>query len=247
MTIDWANGCWVPLTGAINVRDLGGLSAAGGAVVARGRLLRADSLDVCTASDATLLTDTGIAYRLDLRASDEVGDLTLDAPISTLASSRRPLLGRNKDSGANPAVQRESFNLVDFYERFITTGARHTVEAIVDLIDHSDQGIVFHCAGGKDRTGVLTALVLDLLGVDDTDIVTDYALTQLRIAGIRQAMERRGYRVDELPQALFEATPETMIEFLGRLRAQFGSAAEWASQAGVPDSMVDRLRNNVLA
>lgn len=246
MTIDWASGSWVALAGAVNARDLGGLSASGGAVVARGRLLRADSLDACTADDVRLLRAAGIHYRLDLRANDEVGELTPEAPISAVPSSRKPLLVRNRDGGANPAVQRRSFDLVEFYERFITAGSQYTVEAITDLVDHSDQGVVFHCAGGKDRTGVLAALVLGLLGVSEADIVTDYALTQLRVEGIRQAMARRGYSVDDLPPALFEARPKTMYEFLRRLRGRYGSASGWATQAGVPESMVERLRNNVL-
>jgi protein-tyrosine phosphatase len=239
---------WLSLAEAVNVRDIGGWPASDGQTVRYSHVFRGDSLDACSVRDLAALTDAGVHHRIDLRALDEVPEDLSIIPIGALASSRTPMLTRGADSNANPILATEDFDMVEFYLRFLTVGAAYTITALQAAIEHCDEGVVLHCAGGKDRTGVLVALLLRLLGVSDGDIVRDYALTGERKAEIKARMVASGYgeRLASLPASLLDAAPTTMTRFLARLDSDFGSAEGWALSAGLPPASLTALRATML-
>ena len=108
--------------------------------------------------------------------------------------------------------------------------------------------LVFHCAAGKDRTGVLAALVLDILGVDRQLIVDDYVLTASRLDRIRARQRsdpETAKRMAEAPH-LFAVKAATMETFLGGLHERYGGAREWALAAGVSAAAVDALSEQLV-
>jgi hypothetical protein len=108
---------------------------------------------------------------------------------------------------------------------------------------------MFHCAAGKDRTGVLSALLLDVLGVGWSAIASDYAMTA---AGLEPVLARlaaqppyremlAGYTVEEhLPH------PDVMLDFLMRLDRGYGGAAGWLTRHGVSEAVLQRFRDATL-
>lgn len=237
----------LPLTGAYNFRDLGGYAAADGRRTRWGRLFRSDTLHELTDGDLEVLRDVGLASVIDLRTPTEV-ERTGRGPLAAepVRYVNLSVLGEDvRDVGEARAAPTIA-DFVDVADRYLTyldgTAALRT--ALELLTEESSYPVVFHCAAGKDRTGVLAALVLDCLGVDRGAIVEDYALTATRMDLIVGRLRRDplyGDRVDELPASVFAVEAETMERFLAGVDDRYGGARGWALDAGVPKEALDRL------
>src|SRR5664280_116778 len=110
--------------------------------------------------------------------------------------------------------------------------------------------LVFHCAAGKDRTGVLAALVLDILGVERGVIVADYVITAERmelLMGRYRADPTFAARLAKVPASRFSVEADTMERFLEALHGRFGGARAWAVSVGVPAGSLDRMEELLLA
>jgi protein-tyrosine phosphatase len=116
------------------------------------------------------------------------------------------------------------------------------IEGIRALARREAYPAVFHCAAGKDRTGLFAALLLGLLGVEDHDIVSDYALIgpslRPRLERMRVEQPERAERVCALPEVAIGAVPDVMMSFLDRLRTEYGTFDELASAFGVVPEQV---------
>jgi protein-tyrosine phosphatase len=137
------------------------------------------------------------------------------------------------------------------------------VGTIVDLRSTGEVGIarvitalaecstpaVYHCTAGKDRTGLISAIVLGLLGVPDEFIVADYAASQESLdAIVGRLTQSEGYRdaIDRLPADTFHAEPETMFSLLDRLRDRYGSVRGYAREIGLSAALLGRLEGDLL-
>lgn len=140
-------------------------------------------------------------------------------------------------------------DLSDRYRWYLDVGRQSLVEALDLIGDPQRLPLVFHCAAGKDRTGVLAALVLDLVGVEHQVIVDDYVITAGRmdlILGRYRSDPDFGERMARLPPATFGVEAVTMRSFLVGLTAEFGGARAWAADAGVAPSTLDRIPDLLL-
>jgi hypothetical protein len=237
----------LPLSGAYNFRDLGGYRASGGRQTRWGRLFRSDTLHELTDGDLEVLRDVGLASVIDLRTPTEVertgrgllaGEPVRYVNLSVLGEEVRDV----GEARAAPTIA----DFVDVADRYLTylDGTAALRAAVELLTEESSYPVVFHCAAGKDRTGVLAALVLDCLGVDRQAIVDDYALTATRMDLIVARLRRDplyGDRVDELPASVFAVEAGTMERFLAGVHERYGGARGWALAAGVPEEALDRL------
>ena len=170
----------VPLTGAGNFRDFGGYAVADGGTVRRGFLYRSNRLSQLTADDIARLDMLGIRAIFDLRARRErEGDPTVWtgdhlATYTFPPGHKRRLVDMALDYSPTPEGARQLMH--DFYAELPRTMA-HMVSAIVHRIASDRVPCVVHCSAGKDRTGIVAALVLALLGVNRETILADYVLT----------------------------------------------------------------------
>jgi hypothetical protein len=138
--------------------------------------------------------------------------------------------------------------LESLYLRWLETAKDPLVEALIVVAEPTSHPLVFHCAAGKDRTGLVAALVLDLLGVGRETIVADYALTATRLDLIRARQRldpETAKRMDEAPQ-IFGAEAETMERFLDGLDARYGGARQWALTAGISKGCLDVMHDVLL-
>ena len=108
-----------------------------------------------------------------------------------------------------------------------------------------------HCTAGKDRTGVLVALLLDLLGVEREQVVADYTQTTANMPGIldriRASAFFQGNGLAAAPAWIFESEPETMRAFLHHMDTEHGGTQRWAVAGGLSPQAVIRLRTALLA
>jgi protein tyrosine/serine phosphatase len=238
----------LPLVGAYNFRDLGGYPTVDGRMTRWGQLFRSDTLHELTETDLEVLREVGLASIIDLRSGAEVARMgrgpLADEPVRYLHLS---VIGAG-GSEAAPSDAQE--NLVQRYLWYLEVGREALVDALAMVGEQTSYPLVFHCAAGKDRTGVLAALVLDIVGVERNVIVEDYVLTASRMDLILSRVQRgpdAEARIAEIPQFLLRAEASTMETFLDSLRDRFGGARGWALAAGVPAESLDAMSDLLLA
>ena len=242
----------VALEGCLNFRDLGGYATADGRTVCWQQVYRSDALHHLTTADVTKIRDDlGLQAVIDLRSTAEVTatDLGLLAgePISR---HHIPLYdGERVTAEEERAAAAGAESLADRYY-LLAEFAKAPVARILRSIADASGPVVYHCAAGKDRTGIVSAILLGLLGVRDEIIVADYAATRDNLdAIIDRLMATEGYQTmfAALPPSTLHAEPETMIVFLDRIRAEHGSMRGYARSAGVDDPTIDRLADRLLS
>jgi protein tyrosine/serine phosphatase len=110
--------------------------------------------------------------------------------------------------------------------------------------------LVFHCAAGKDRTGVVAAIVLSVLGVSDDDIATDYSLSRLGMPRFKEWVianyPEAADAMSDQPSPFLAAPAEAMHLFLERVRSDFGSMQDYVADLGVTEETLDAVRANLL-
>jgi protein-tyrosine phosphatase len=237
---------WLALEGLDNIRDVGGLPMRDGRTTRRGVLLRSASLRYCTPSDiAHLVDEFGLRLVIDLRTQRErelaVSPVAFaEAGVETAGLSFIPEEGREL-----PETEDDVDPLIHIYLGYLRDRAGNVVTAVRRLAAAGPT--LVHCAAGKDRTGVLVALVLDAVGVERDAVVADYALSGERI----EALFRRWTAAsgDPMPEDLTPHLPraEAMAAVLAHLDAEHGGAAGWLRANGMEEDSLTLLRERLTA
>ena len=240
----------VELEAVHNFRDLGGYAIAGGRRIGWGRLFRADGLYRLTDADIEIIDAIGVRTVIDLRSSPEL-DQHGCFPVDRLPVDFHHLsiLDATWQRGDLPPVADTEQGAIEFltwaYADMLATGADRFARAIHVLAAAESMPAVFHCAAGKDRTGVLAALILGGLGVDHEVIVADYALTAAAMQRMRTWVPIHRPEVaqqfGETPAFMLAASPEAMRNTLDRLVADHGSIVRYLESIGVDASVLERL------
>ena len=162
---------WVHLAGAINFRDIGGYDTGANAAVAIGRVYRSAALTNVTAGDAAIIRSRGIGRVIELRTSTDIARNGADsALLKSLTYYYVP-------------VSYSGTSQVDTYQRLIREHGNEWRQAFQILGERTNLPLVYHCQAGKDRAGVLTALVLTFLGVQRETVIQDYLLSNVAYGG----------------------------------------------------------------
>ncbi|MDQ1424868.1 MAG: protein-tyrosine phosphatase, partial [Acidimicrobiaceae bacterium] len=175
-----------------------------------------------------LLGDRAITYS-DL---DVIDDLTL--------ADRRDARAAAVVAGTDPEII-----IADGYVQLLEAGATAFVTALERIAAPGGTPALVHCAAGKDRTGVLVALLLDAAGVDRDVIVADYAATQERMNKIMtRLLPAAAYQhlAADVPAFVLDARPGTMRRFLGALDETWGGGAGFFEAHGVSRDTLDEWR-----
>jgi protein tyrosine/serine phosphatase len=156
------------------------------------------------------------------------------------------MLHEVQDSGQPGNIET---GLVPRYLSYLEFARDNVVRALETIADEKSVPLVFHCSAGKDRTGVLAALVLGCLGVEPETVVSDYAAKQHERDRIVEFLRRRPTytnTVDDMHPASLDSEPATMREFLRLLDERYGGARGWARHAGADEATLARLEENLL-
>ncbi len=240
--------------GCFNVRDLGGLETASGRRTRHGAVVRADNVRRLSSAGWRTALDHGVRLLVDLRFEDESpGEPSPPDPVEVVGVS---LFGRH-----DPDLEREFDRRVrdaDDVAAVFAAGYIHTLEqspervaaavAAVADSDH-DGGVVIHCVAGKDRTGIVAALLLGVAGVRDELVASDYAesgrnMSLLFDDWIATAASDAEL---ELRRRLVQAPHATMVTVLAWLRDNKGGAAGYLRDAGISGDQLQRLRRRLVA
>ncbi|MBA0126542.1 tyrosine-protein phosphatase [Haloechinothrix sp. YIM 98757] len=236
---------WVNFASIDNVRDLGGLPAGDGYRTRTGLAFRSSTLQELTDSDLrTWLDRLGLRTVIDLRLPNEVRREGYGLLTGTgVRRINLPIRGEN----ARPddvVPDSRGTDLTALYAGMLRGSEESIVAAARIIADRDRHAVVFHCAGGKDRTGVLAAVLLDAVGVPAESIVQDYALTGRRLESIRARLVRLpSYeRLPAVGTGVLSADPAVMRRFVAMMREKYGGGAEWLVRHGMRESELDRLR-----
>lgn len=236
----------IALDETVNFRDVGGYVGSGGRRVRWKTLYRSDGLSHLSKSDTATIASLGLASVFDLRSGKEMAHNRFPVDELAVTYHHLPLVSELPDP--------EHFDVVpgfmaSHYLDFATDSITRIGTAITLLARPSAYPAVVHCAAGKDRTGVLIAIVLALVGVHDDTIVADYALSDRAMPALRTLLIARfGKAAERVANAgkIMAATADDMAAFLGSVREQFGSYANYARLAGVGPDALDSLRDALL-
>jgi protein-tyrosine phosphatase len=247
----------LPLDGPRNFRDLGGYPTREGRRVRWGQIFRADSLADLSEADIAYLQRLGLARVIDLRGNAEVSErpnrLAGRAPFAYV---QLPI----GESDLSPAEWARKFEAGEFgeidaswlvrgYQRTLDERA-HRVGAVLKQLAAAPSPAVFHCTAGKDRTGIVSAVLLLLLGVPREVVVGDYSLTALytgnRIPAADDWFAERGIDPDRAANIL-SSRREAMEETLDHLDTQHGGAENFArKRATLTEREISTLRTWLL-
>jgi protein-tyrosine phosphatase len=263
------------IEGVINFRDLGGYQTNDGFTVSWGKIYRSAQLDRMTDQGAKDMASLGIKTVIDLRFSDETKrypTMRHAVPDAEILSWHEEFQDNGADKGDaikrlwqqslesnDPAQVREAMRLN--YPKKLYSHQAIYKKMLMRLVEQQTP-LVFHCAAGKDRTGVAAALILSLLGVSDELIIEDYLLTQAETENLLSSFHAGGasgpqansdfqQKLASYPRALvqpvFDADLSYITTLMDYVSEQYGSFNQYASRVlGFDADDVARLRQRLL-
>lgn len=234
--------------GLFNFRDVTGLATKQGQGIKGKVLFRSDAFGDATEQDLQRLkSEFQINRVIDLRTDRELASEKSSPLLIDGVSYRRRVI----DSGPGSAIENAppGARLAFRYLQYFDYGRESIASAVRDLSEPGQWRTVVHCRAGKDRTGVVIAVVLNLLGVSNEDIAEDYSLTALAMPEIMNRLRQSptyAENVKKLPDEMYSATKETMLKFLDLAATELGTFESWLLANGVSAMEINQLRNNLL-
>jgi protein-tyrosine phosphatase len=228
----------------LNVRELGGHRLPGRRTTRRRSIVRADDLARLSEDGRARLLEYGVTTIVDLRGEPERAlhpPPFADGPVRYL---HRPILApKDFERGSELAQSRSTF---DAYKFMLGRRAASVGAALAAIAAAEDGCVLVHCHVGKDRTGLVVAILLALAGVDADAIVEDYALSEGHLAELVEELVRDLDPKAAARQRLLHASPpEAMSETLEWLEA-FGGVEAYVASAGLSSGETERLRRRLL-
>ncbi|MFD9358435.1 tyrosine-protein phosphatase [Streptomyces sp. NPDC060031] len=229
-----------------NFRDLGGYRTADGRTVAWGTLYRADSLGKLRGADWDRFLALDIRTIIDLRYPWEIEAKGRVPEPERFTYANLSIEHRPYDQAAiDPDIDPWRY-LADRFAEVAEDGVAE-IRAALELIASDAGPTVFHCTSGKDRTGLIAAFVLTLLGVPDDRILADFALTELATARLRADWQAANPG-RTLTWPAYGRAPQTVLSLvLADLTTRYGSPSHYLSdRVGITPATTDRLRARLL-
>lgn len=236
----------LPFEVVFNFRDLGGYETVDGGTVKWRIVFRADGVHRLSVDD---LAPLGVRTVVDLRTPTELerGRFTHDS----IGYHHLPIMENTWSRDAFGDDTDAATFLADRYVEMLDTGRDAIARTLHLLGTEESLPLVFHCAAGKDRTGVVAALLLSVLGVSDDDIADDYSLSRLGMPRFKEWIIANypdaANAMTSQPSAFLDAPAEAMHLFLERVRAEYGDVRSYVADLGVDRETVDAVRANLLA
>ncbi|NLU79538.1 tyrosine-protein phosphatase [Micromonospora sp. HNM0581] len=236
----------IPFTTTFNFRDVGGYRTRDDRTVRTGRLYRSDSLHRLDDDDRDTFAALGVRTVIDLRRPHEV---ERDGRVPDFDGlTYRHIHPDHAEWGDQPYRPGDDLAryLADRYADLARTGTAGLAEAIGLIADDANAPVVVHCVAGKDRTGIVCGLTLAVLGVQDSEIAADYALSTEASQRFGAWLSTTFPDVSEIPAPFLSSPAETMLLFLAEIRAGHGSVDDYLRHAGVTEAQLTALRTHLL-
>lgn len=243
----------VALEAVHNFRDLGGYVGSGGRTIRAGILYRADGLHRLSPADVDVVASLGIRTVVDLRTEEEIDNVgTFPRDRFPVDFHHVPIMDVTWRGMDMPTFERAADFLHYAYTDMLVTSRDRFRDAFERVTAAADAPVVFHCMAGKDRTGLLSMLLLGVLGVSHADIAEDYGLTTESIRRFRDWValkhpERLVHFDDPDTAHHYSSDPAAMERLLADIETEHGSVEHLVRSMGVDDDVITLLRRRLLA
>ena len=247
----------------LNVRDLGGLPADGGAVTRFGSVVRSDSVDQLSPAGWASAAAYGVRTVVDLRIVDErnrfppltkapesrgqSSDYDIHTVRVSVLGDPDPGLGRHLDAiGARHALEVEATRAV--YAEMLDRFHIRFAEAVRMVADAGPGCVIVHCHAGKDRTGLVVALLLAVAGVTRAAIAADYAVSAGNLAALSQEWidEADDEAQREQRRRICASPAQALLDVLAALDAGHGGAVGYLVAGGLTETELERIRERLI-
>lgn len=240
----------IPLQGAWNVRSFAGLQGRNGPIPATAFVRTAD-LGRLTAADRDALAAAGVTLDIDLRTADEQSQSPdLLADDARFAYQRISLMGTEK-MDLQKMMTTFPDSLGEAYVQWLGHSQPQFKQVFQRIAAQQDGTVLFHCTAGKDRTGIIAGLLLDLAGVPKAQIVHNYAISAHYLEGQPKdsamnaqikAMLKKHPEIARKMAGMSGTAPQNMEQFLAALHSQYGGAEGYLKSIGVSAQEIQQLK-----
>lgn len=218
-----------------NMRDIGGYTI-GNKKVKCGKLIRSNLPDNMTDEDISVLKAMGINTVIDLRTKEEI-----EKANSVFEKNPAFKLLHYKINGGGE-IPTKSEDVPLSYMRMLE--GKESIYQIFKEIEKANDGIIYFCNAGKDRTGVITALILMTLGAKKEDIISDYALSQRHLEKILNCFVKNSE--NEQIREIVTPKAEYMEKFLDQFYEKYGDINQYLHQIGITDNEINQIKEKYI-
>lgn len=233
----------ISINGLHNLRDLGDLPTIHGRTIARNQFFRSDSPHMITRHGQQQLINLGIGTIIDLRSENERN--RLPNPLA----NHPEVLYHNIPLMADGIIEQNAEELTHLgaFYRFLLHNSQPAFAKVFSTMAEQSGAILIHCQVGKDRTGLVAALLLELAGTLPEYIIEDYVASRTNITPLLPAL--RMHRPEHISiqqyERLLDAHAEHMQDFLQELVRTYGSASQYLNHIGVSTFQINLLRKKL--
>lgn len=225
----------LPLETTFNTRDLGGIPTKDKNIVAWKKLFRSDDVCRLTDNDMAFLEEYGIGAVIDLRTNNE--RVASDYPLEKSSIVRNYHIPFVVDENIQDISKTTlDMSLYDFYVQMIEEQQSIVKELFTAVHESRDKGLIFHCAAGKDRTGVLASLLLGLLEVDEKDIIANYETSYTYLSANEELATPEGY------EHLMYSDRHNMEKLLPLISEKYGTVINYLKECGLSEEMLLEIK-----
>lgn len=244
----------LPLEAMSNCRDLGGYPTMNGKVTKFGVFVRSEAPVNLTQNDIQLLTDYKITKSLDFRGESDIKDFPSSLNIKTIKYIHLPMFGRADALGFDENTEDPAKNFTGWGKNYILWCEMYKgwIRDVIHELAVTKGACQYNCNAGKDRTGVISALVLSVCGVSINDIAYDYCLSRTLLKPRFQqiAPQWGAYLKDEEGRLItnhpFLYTPKTaMFQFMKYIKETYVTVEKYLLSCGVTPKDIALIRKKL--
>ncbi|MDA8278356.1 MAG: tyrosine-protein phosphatase [Actinomycetota bacterium] len=240
----------INLEGSFNLREISGYNGPLGKI-APGLIFRSDHLGRLTESDIELVKGLNIKSFIDLRTDKEATNQGT-YPDELLAEATRHHISMI-DISANYELARGEAGKEYIYNRYVemlTFGKDNIARVFKTIAGHTEGALLFHCAVGKDRTGIIAALLLEALSIERLQIIADYAATKRAMENFQMWLQEVApdelEKIRDVAPIILGSREEDMDRTLIFLDKNHGGAVAYLNEIGIEEAEIDVIRDRYL-
>lgn len=230
----------IKLENMSNTRDLGGYETRQGTYTKSHQFIRGASTSDASLNDLKTLYDYGIRTIIDLRSDyEKVKEPDLFANYKGVEYVEINLFQQSKASVVPENIS--NFKGLGGLYIYLLEASKEPIKNVFKVLLRYPKGILFHCSAGKDRTGVIAALLLELAGCYKEDIVKDYSESYENNLSINNHLKDM---MEKEHDSYLTSAPEYMIEFLDYLYENYGSSQQYLLEIGLSNLEISEIIEN---
>ena len=247
-----------------NCRDLGGFPTKDGQTTRFGVFVRSEAPCELPEEDISYLKEYGVTASMDFRGTGEAEARPSDLR-GPMAYYHKPLFNEaaigKGPGGPPPGGPGGPGKMPAWGETYkeMAESARDWAKEVLAIAAENDGAVLYHCTTGKDRTGIMSCYLLSIAGVSRADIAADYCVSQVYLEPVYEKMRSGAMRMgpppaggedrQEMPpmgQDFFETNPASMLTLIDYLTEKYGGVVEYLRQIGVPETVMEKIREKFL-